>query len=315
MKVAVTGAAGYIGGQTVLRLKDAGHTVYGCDITHPNVTISQAVDSWIIGDFAASEWLHCLTQNQVDAIVHCGGTSLVGPSMTDPEIYYKNNFVKTKVLVDHLREKSPHTRFIFSSSASVYGNPVMTPCHEVDGVMPISPYGESKVMIEWMLSSYNRAYQLPYVAFRYFNACGADSKNRHGQAPGATHIIARVLESIRDNREFTIFGDQYPTKDGTCIRDYVHVQDIADAHVMAAEGQLDNDVYNLGSNKGYSNLDIVNMAQHVTGKSVRIVQGAARPGDPAELMAHVEKIHRACSWQPRFNVHDMIAHAWAWYCR
>jgi len=315
MKVAVTGAAGYIGGQTVLKLQEAGHEVYACDTTRASPVLNQAARTWVIGDMAGSDWLHCLTQNQMDALIHCGGTSLVGPSVVDPEIYYRNNFVKTKSLVDHLHKHSPQTRIIFSSSASVYGDPVMTPCQEIDPIMPISPYGESKAMIEWLLNSYHNAYQTPYVAFRYFNACGADSKNRHGQASGATHIIARVLESVRDHKEFTIYGDKYPTRDGTCVRDYVHVEDIAQAHVMAAENLIPQGVYNLGSNKGYSNRDIVNMAEHVTKQQVKLVMGTARPGDPAELVAHVEKVSSVSDWKPQYSIIDMIQHAWAWYNR
>jgi UDP-glucose 4-epimerase len=315
MRIAVTGAAGYIGGETVLRLRDAGHEVYGCDVIGPSSSIAKAAHHWTVADFASGEWLWTLDKNPVDALVHCAGTSLVGPSMSDPDLYYQNNFVKTKILLDHLRERSPHTRFVFSSSASVYGNPVMVPCQEVDPIMPISPYGESKAMIEWMLASYQRAYGTQSVVFRYFNACGADSENRHGQAPGATHIIARVLESIRDDRPFTMFGRDYPTKDGTCVRDYVHVQDIADAHVMACEGRIPADVYNLGSNRGYSNQEIVNIAQHVTGRTVQIVDGAARAGDPADLVASVDHVHRQSAWRAKWNVHDIIQHAWAWYTR
>jgi len=315
MRVAVTGAAGYIGGQTVLRLQDAGHEVYACDVVGPSTSIADAAHSWTVADFASGEWLWTLDKNPVEALVHCAGTSLVGPSMSDPDLYYENNFVKTKILLDHLRDRSPQTRFVFSSSASVYGNPVMVPCQEVDPIMPISPYGESKAMIEWMLASYQRAYRVQSVVFRYFNACGADSENRHGQARGATHIIARVLESIRDGQPFTMFGRDYPTKDGTCVRDYVHVQDIADAHVMACEGNIPPDVYNLGNNQGYSNQEIVNIAQQVTGRTVQIVDGAARAGDPADLVASVDHVHRQSIWRAKWTVHDMIQHAWNWYTR
>jgi UDP-glucose 4-epimerase len=169
-----------------------------------------------------------------DAIIHCAGTSLVGPSVMNPEEYYNNNFVKTKTLLDFLiANHQKNVRVIFSSSAATYGEPIMTPCQEEDPAIPISPYGESKLMVELMMKSYATAYGLDFVAFRYFNACGADSQGRHGQAPGATHIIARVLESIRDGKTFTLYGDSYPTPDGTCIRDYIHVEDLADAHIMA----------------------------------------------------------------------------------
>jgi UDP-glucose 4-epimerase len=247
--------------------------------------------------------------------VHCAGTSLVGPSVTDPAEYYDNNFYRTKCLLDNMREWLPNTRIIFSSSASVYGSPLLTPCHEVDPVLPISPYGQSKAMIEWMLQSYHRAYQLPYVAFRYFNACGADSTARHGQAPGASHIIARVLECLRDDREFTMFGRNYPTTDGTCRRDYVHVQDIADAHVAACENLVPNGIYNLGLNTAHSNQEIVYMAQKITGRNLRLVEGEQRAGDPAELVACADLIQAQSNWRPRYQIHDMITHAWRWYLR
>ena len=231
MRVVVTGGAGYIGGQTVLKLLDAGHSVFAIDRVWTPDHLEHSGAKWLIGDFAGEVSLRAIETFQPDAIVHCAGTSLVGPSMTDPAEYYDNNFVKTKTLCDWLIQRKIKTRLIFSSSAATYGNPIITPVQEVDPTEPISPYGESKLMIEWMLKAYHNAYGLDYVAFRYFNACGADSQGRHGQAAGATHIIARVLESIRDNVHFTLNGIDFPTNNGTCIREYVNVEDRADAHV------------------------------------------------------------------------------------
>jgi UDP-glucose 4-epimerase len=315
MRVVVTGGAGYIGGQTVLKLLDAGHSVFAIDRVWAPDHLEHSGAKWLIGDFAGEVSLRAIETFQPDAIIHCAGTSLVGPSMTDPAEYYDNNFVRTKILCDWLIQRKIKTRIIFSSSASTYGNPVITPCQEIDPAEPISPYGQSKLMIEWMLRAYNSAYGLDYVAFRYFNACGADSQGRHGQEPGATHIIARVLESIRDNAHFTLNGIDFPTNDGTCIRDYVHVEDLADAHIMACESNIPFGVYNLGTNSGHSNQEIITMAEQVTGQRVNLDVGSARPGDPAMLTADAKKFIGTSGWKPQFNLEEIITHAWAWYKR
>jgi UDP-glucose 4-epimerase len=177
----------------------------------------------------------------------------------------------------------------------------------------VSPYGESKLMTELMLESYHRAYGLDYVAFRYFNACGADSQGRHGQEPGATHIIARVLESIRDAQEFVLNGIDYPTPDGTCVRDYVHVEDIARAHVLALNSEIKPGVYNLGSNTGTSNREIIETAQQVTGSAVIIRVGEKRAGDPPMLTASAAKFGLVAGKWKHHELDDMIRHAWAWY--
>jgi UDP-glucose 4-epimerase len=266
-------------------------------------------------DFASDQALSWITDINPAVIFHCAGTSLVGPSVQDPGLYYENNFVRTKRLLDHVIKNGLQTRIIFSSSAAVYGDPIITPCQEEDPPLPVSPYGESKLMIEMMMQSYHAAYGLDFVAFRYFNACGADTKARHGQEFGATHIIARVLESIRDGGTFTLHGDQYPTADGTCIRDYIHVEDIAQAHIMAMDTKVPPGIYNLGSNAGFSNRDVIMAAQAVTGKTVEVKAGPPRTGDPAVLTATFEKFKRITGWQPKHTVKQMIEHAWAWYVR
>ena len=181
--IVVTGAAGYIGGQIVLQLLDAGHQVLGVDTATLNGTITHENFEFFRGDFALDAALGMIAQRNPTAIIHCAGTSLVGPSKKNPQLYYHNNTAKTLKLLDFVVENLPRTRVIFSSSAATYGEPVMVPCHEVDPCEPISPYGESKLMIERIMRDYNRAYGLDYVAFRFFNACGADSQARHGQAP------------------------------------------------------------------------------------------------------------------------------------
>jgi len=301
--------------ETVLRLLDAGHSVLAIDCVCPPDHLEHCGAKWLIGDFASEVVFGAIKTFQPEAIIHCAGTSLVGPSMTDPEQYYDNNFVKTKRLCDWLIQHKITARLIFSSSAATYGNPVMTPCQEVDPTEPISPYGESKLMIEWLLRSYHNAYGLDYVTFRYFNACGADSQGRHGQRPGATHIIARVLESIRDKTHFTLNGTNFPTNDGTCIRDYVHVEDIADAHILACKSSIPFGVYNLGTNSGHSNREIITMAEQVTDQRVNLNIGSARPGDPAMLTADADKFAKLAQWKPRFGLEEIIRHAWSWYTR
>jgi UDP-glucose 4-epimerase len=316
MKVLVTGAAGYIGGQTAIMLKDQGHEVYGLDWARlpEHLHSSNLFEDFLQFDIAGIESHQWIWTIQPDAIIHCAGTSLVGPSMTNPEEYYENNFVKTKHLLDFLRSINWAGRFIFSSSAATYGTPVMNPCNEVDPAEPISPYGESKLMIEWLLQSYHRAYGLDYVAFRYFNACGADPQARHGQAPGATHIIARILENCLAGKNFVCNGNDYDTPDGTCVRDYVHVSDIADAHILGLNRLLVTpDVYNLGTATGASNLDIVNAAIAVTHKHIDVDFGPRREGDPATLTADPTKFQRMTNWKPKYSLHDIVQHAWAWY--
>lgn len=315
MNVIVTGSAGYIGGQTALLLKDAGHVVYGIDRRGPPKHLLGVCDSFLYQDFASDVALSWIINKQPDAIIHCAGTSLVGPSVTDPSEYYNNNVVKTLKLLDIVRKSLPQTRFVFSSSAATYGKPVMTPCHEVDPCEPVSPYGDSKLMIDMMLESYHRAYKLDYVSFRYFNACGADPQGRHGQEPGATHVIAKFLEATRDEGTFKIYGVDYPTDDGTCVRDYVHVDDIARAHSLALYHKIPAGIYNLGSNSGTSVKQIVERAQAVTGKMPTIQFGAARVGDPPILTASADKFNLVAGAWRHHDLDAMIQHAWAWYVR
>lgn len=315
MTIIVTGASGYIGGHVALKLRDAGHTVIGIDRRPCPNHLADAYSKFIQGDFVSKEALSEIVRSQAKAIIHCAGTSLVGPSIANPAEYYDNNVAKTLVLLNLIRQAIPRCRVIFSSSASVYGTPVMTPCHEVDPREPISPYGESKLMIEMALESYSRAYGLDYVAFRYFNACSADSTGRHGQEPNATHIVARVLESLRDDAEFTLNGDNYPTDDGTCVRDYVHVEDIARAHVMALDPTVPNGVYNLGTNQGTSNREIIETAERITGRKLKLKVGEQRTGDPAVLTASSAKFDQFCPSWKMYSLDDMITHAWKWYNR
>ena len=315
MRVVVTGGGGYIGGQTVLKLLDSGHSVLAIDRVWQPDHLEHSGAKWLIGDFAGEVALEAIKTFQPEAIIHCAGTSLVGPSMMDPEEYYNNNFVKTKRLCDFLVKENIKSRLIFSSSAATYGNPIMTPCQEVDPCEPISPYGESKLMTEWMLRGYQRAYGLDYVTFRYFNACGADSQGRHGQVAGATHIIAKVLEAMKNTQDFTLYGADYGTEDGTCVRDYIHVEDLATAHVIAIDPSIPSDIYNLGTNRGTSNLEVIQTAAKIIQQDIGVLRGPRREGDPAVLTADAGKFMAISGWEPRFNLTDMISHAWGWYTK
>ena len=311
--IIVTGASGFIGGVMSLKLKDAGYSVIGIDRQPCPDHLKHCFDQFVESDFVDA--LEFIADTNADVVIHCAGNSLVGPSMTTPQEYYHNNIVKTLSLLDTIVKHTPNTRIIFSSSAAVYGVPIMSPCSEVDPCEPISPYGESKLAIEWFLRSYNRAYNLDYVAFRYFNAAGADTQGRHGQEPDDTHIIARMLESIKNKTDFTLYGNNYETPDGTCIRDYVHVDDVASAHIAAFDRKIPVGVYNIGTNKGISNLEILNKAAEITGVACPIVFKDKRPGDPAILVSETDKFQKAAGWQSKYTLTDIISHAWAWYNR
>jgi UDP-glucose 4-epimerase len=315
--VVVTGAAGYIGGQTALMLADSGHRVVGIDRSPCPPHLKSAFDDYVEQDFAHKDALVKLLIHDPRAIIHCAGTSLVGPSVKNPKEYWNNNIEKNIQFLDRICDipADHRPKIIFSSSASVYGNPIMTPCHEVDPCEPISPYGETKKAMEWILEDYKVAYGLEYIAFRYFNACGADSKIQHGQATGATHIIARVLESLRDGQEFTLNGINYSTPDGTCVRDYIHVEDIAQAHILAVDAEIPSGVYNLGSNTGTSNQEIISTAEKITGLKLNVKSGPQRDGDPAILTASADKFSSLTNWVKQFSIDDIIKHAWFWYNR
>ena len=313
--IVVTGAAGYIGGQIALKLADAGQKVLGID-RRPLPRHLDSVMDFVQADFDSDQAYRKIIQIAPSAIIHCAGTSLVGPSIKNPSDYYNNNVAKTLRLLNIVVSALPQTRFVFSSSAGVYGEPIMNPCHEVDPCEPISPYGESKRMVEQMLQSYHKAYGLDYVAFRYFNACGADPMGRHGQEPGATHVFARLLEATRDNTKFSIYGDNYPTTDGTCVRDYVHVDDIAHAHILALDPRIESGIYNLAQGSGTSMREIIDRVQEVVGRLPEIDVVSARAGDPAMLTANSDKFDRAVGQQwCNHSLTDAINHAWAWYVR
>lgn len=322
-RIVVTGGCGYIGSHVARAFKQNGDTVIIVDRVLRLHTLKD-MDGYHLGDFADHSSLAAIYDFSPDVIVHCAGTSLVGPSMKDPGEYYNNNISKTIQLLNWVKEFDKKPLIMFSSSAAVYGEPDHVPIAEHARKNPISPYGNTKAMTEEILKDYWGAYVLPSMCFRYFNAAGAMPGTADlGQEPEATHIVARVLEASIANRAVTINGDDFATPDGTCIRDYVHVWDIAQAHVRGVEylykfSDIPNvgaSVFNLGTNTGVSNKQIVD---YVFGKyGLPFVNfGTKRWGDPAELVADATNAREKLRWTPEYSdINTIIDTAYAWYTR
>jgi UDP-glucose 4-epimerase len=323
-KIVVTGGCGYIGSHVARAFKINGDEVLIIDKVLREHTLKD-IDGWHIGDFADDAALSAIYDIQPDVIVHCAGTSLVGPSMMDPGEYYDNNISKTIRMLNWVKDFDKKPFIMFSSSASVYGQPDCLPIPEHARKNPISPYGNTKAMTEEILRDYWGAYALPSMCFRYFNAAGAMPDTADlGQEPFATHIVARVLEASLQNRAFTINGGDFDTPDGTCIRDYVHVWDIAQAHVKGVEyvfpawlGTVPNvgcSIFNLGTNTGVSNKQIVDYVVEHYGLPF-VNYGPNRPGDPAELVADATEARTKLNWTPEYSsINTIIDSAYKWYC-
>lgn len=267
-------------------------------------------------DYISSAALAELDRLKPKVIIHCAASSLVGPSMSDPGNYYDNNVIKFKILLDHL-SNSENRNIVFSSSSSVYGDgDGKTPNAEFESLEPISPYGKTKMIGEMMLYDYCIAHGVNSMSFRYFNAVGADPDGNMGQEPGATHLIARIMESMIRNQPLAIYGDDYPTLDGTCVRDYVHVSDIAQAHAIGVSYLLDHPgqhVYNIGSGNGYSILEIIRAVERVTGHKVNYKFEPRRAGDPAWRAADVSRIRADLGWKQTKDLDQIVTDAYRWY--
>jgi UDP-glucose 4-epimerase len=319
-KIVVTGGCGYIGSHVARAFKQNGDSVVIVDRVQRDHTLKDC-DGYHIGDFASTEGLATIYTLEPDVVVHCAGTSLVGPSVMDPGEYYHNNVAKTIAMLNMIRTMDKKPVILFSSSASVYGEPKVMPIDEKAAINPISPYGRTKAMIEYILDDYNHAYGIHSVAFRYFNAAGAEPEHFDlGQEPGATHIIARALEASINKQPFTINGGNYATPDGTCIRDYIHVWDLAWAHIAATNFLLDdypqNGAYrvNLGTTSGISNLEIVNYVKEKYGLETYV--GPPREGDPAKLIANADLANTGLGWKPVYSdVSTIIDSAYKWYTK
>ena len=322
--IIVTGGCGYIGSHVARAFKNAdpNNRVVVIDRVERPHTLKN-LDGFVIADFSSYEAISTVLSLQPDVLVHCAGTSLVGPSVTDPAEYYDNNIRKTLKLLDVIKDMPKKPLIMFSSSASVYGLPDRLPITESSPKKPISPYGNTKSMTEDILSDYRRAYGVDSICFRYFNAAGAEPFNFDlGQEPGATHIVARALEASLAKKAFTINGDDFNTVDGTCVRDYVHVWDIATAHVKGAEFFFSVNqeqtsavafVFNLGTNSGTSNKQIVDYVAGCYGLPF-VNYGPRRNGDPDELVADASFARNILEWKPEFSdIETIIDSAYKWY--
>jgi UDP-glucose 4-epimerase len=316
VRVLVTGAAGYVGSVSVEALLAAGHEVVAVDDLssgHRDALPSAvAAVNGNIGD--AGLLVGLLERQRTEAVLHCAARSLVGESMADPAGYYRDNVVAGQTLLDAMRATGVR-RLVFSSSAAVYGAPATTPVTEDAPLMPISPYGETKRVFEGMLRWYGRAYGLRSVSLRYFNAAGATASNGEDHQP-ETHLIPNLMAAALGRREVTLFGDDYPTPDGTPVRDYIHVADLADAHLLAldatAEGE-GGEAYNLGSGRGFSVREVLAAAESVVGRPIPHGVGPRRPGDPPVLVASAERAQQRLGWRPRRgSLEEMVGSAWAW---
>jgi UDP-glucose 4-epimerase len=312
MAILVTGGAGYIGSHTVLALEAHGEQVVVLDnlSTGFDWAVSPTA-KLIVGDIADEALVSCIiADHDIDGIIHFAGSIIVPESVADPLKYYDNNTARSRSLLA-TAVASGVERFIFSSTAAVYGMPEQLPVSEDTLLKPISPYGSSKLMTEIMLADTARATALNYVALRYFNVAGADPLKRTGQSTaGATHLIKVACETALGKRDgMVIFGDDYPTEDGTCVRDYIHVSDLAAAHVSALEylkAGGASDVFNCGYSRGYSVRDVVNTVKAVSGVDFKVEMVERRAGDPAAIVARTEKIHAKLDWTPKHNDLELI---------
>lgn len=319
MATLVTGGAGYIGSHMVLELLDSGEQVVVLDNLSTGVRENVPAEATlVIGDVGDQDLVRTLARkHDITGVIHFAGSIVVPDSVTDPLGYYLNNTVKSRALIEAVITAGIRN-FIFSSTAAVYGMPETSPVSEDAPLNPMSPYGSSKLMTEIMLGDASRAHDFRYVALRYFNVAGADPKGRSGQStPRATHLIKVACETALGKRShMDVFGTDYPTPDGTCIRDYIHVSDLVSAHSVAlahlrAGGA--SDVFNCGYGRGYSVLEVVETVRRTSGLALDARLAPRRAGDPASIVASSAKIRAALGWQPRLDDLDKIVdHALAW---
>lgn len=319
--ILVTGGAGYIGSHYVQYAREQGEAlvvldnlVYGHrEAVPPDVPFYEGD----MGDRALLDRI--FSTHRIDAVVHFAAYAYVGESVQQPARYYQNNTVAALTVLEAMRAHHvPY--FVFSSTCATYGNPQYVPIDERHPQDPINPYGESKLFVERILRAYDQAYGLRYVALRYFNAAGADPQGRIGESHDPeTHLIPLVLQVAKGVRESaSIFGTDYDTPDGTCIRDYIHILDLAQAHAQALDrlrAGAPSDVYNLGTEQGYSVREVIAMCERVTGRPIRAVESPRRAGDPPRLVASASKARTQLDWKPRFqDLEEIVRTAWNWEC-
>lgn len=315
--ILVVGGAGFIGSHVNKRLNDAGYKTVVFDNLSRGDARAVTAGTFVKGDMASDADLTALFKaNKFDAVMHFAALTDVGESVQNPDIYYENNIENTRRLLKHMREN--HVKnFIFSSSAAVYGTPPdSSSIDETFVCQPINPYGRTKWIVEQMLADYAVAYGLHYCALRYFNAAGGDPdgviKNYKTRENNLIPLALRSL--LKPDGQLTVFGNDYETPDGTCIRDYIHVADLADAHIHAMRTLLDgapSNIYNLGNGNGYSVKEVIDAVQRVTGLTLNVIQGDRRLGDPAILIANPKKAMNELAWQPQYqSLEQMVQHAW-----
>jgi UDP-glucose 4-epimerase len=322
MAILVTGGAGYIGSHSVLTLQKAGYEVIVLDnlvYGHQDLVETVLKVKLIVGSTCDRSLLReIFATHQIDAVMHFAAYAYVGESVTQPAKYYNNNVVGTLTLLEAMLEANIH-KFVFSSTCATYGVPDSVPITEDQSQNPINPYGATKLMVERILQDFNQAYDFRSVCLRYFNAAGADPEGNLGEDHHPeTHLIPLVLQTALGHREsVSIFGTDYDTPDGSCIRDYIHVLDIAQAHILALEYLIDDgatDVFNLGNGSGFSVKEVIETARKITGKKIKVELSDRRPGDPPSLVGSGAKANKILGWQPAYsNLDDIISHAWQWH--
>jgi len=318
MHILVVGGAGYIGSHMAKWLVRQNCRVTVLDDLSTGFAEAVMYGELVTGNIADASLLDNLfTSHQFDAVMHFASFIQVGESVKEPAKYYRNNFANTQNLLDAM-VRHGLKRFIFSSTAAVFGEPLYTPIDEQHILKPINPYGRSKLMVEQMLEDYDRAYGLRSLALRYFNAAGADPEGELGERhEPETHLIPLVLQAASERRgAITVFGTDYDTPDGTCIRDYIHIQDLCAAHWLGLQQLMQGASsarYNLGNGNGFSVREVIDTAALVTHRSIPVIYGARRPGDPARLVANATLARQMLEWQPQFaDLETIIQHAWGW---
>jgi UDP-glucose 4-epimerase len=318
MRILVTGGAGYIGSHTVKLLLARGHDVWIYDSLVFGHGAAVPAERLIVADLADSAALdHAFVAHRIEAVVHFAAFAFVGESVTHPAKYWQNNLVNTVSLIDHCRRHGV-SRFVFSSTCATYGIPEQVPITEETPQRPINPYGQTKLAVERALADFAAAYGLGYAALRYFNAAGAAPDGSIGEDHHPeTHLIPLVLQVALGQRpHIELFGSDYPTPDGTCIRDYIHVDDLGDAHLRALE-RIESGkglCLNLGTGRGHSNREVIQAAERVTGNKIPVKEGPRRAGDPPQLVAAADKARDVLGWKPRYPDLEMIIEtAWNWH--
>ncbi|PIP74697.1 MAG: UDP-glucose 4-epimerase GalE [Candidatus Levybacteria bacterium CG_4_9_14_3_um_filter_35_16] len=320
MKILVTGGAGYIGSFMVKRLLEKGDNVIVVDsLERGHISAIDKRAEFIKGNLQNRQFVSEVLSKKFDAVIHFAGFISMEESMEEPYMYFKNNTVSSLNLIEEM-VRLGNNNIIFSSTAGVYGNPVQIPIPEYHPKNPENPYGESKLMVEKLLHWYGKTKKLNSAVLRYFNAAGAARNGSLGeQHVPETHIIPKIMEAVIEKKPFKLFGSDYETEDGTCVRDYIHVLDLVEAHVLALEKLIKDPghyVYNVGTGKGYSNKQIVSMVKKITESDLKIVKSSRRPGDADTLIADSTKIKNELGFSPKHSsLETIVKTAWQWHSK